>query len=202
MKKMLRLVISALICCIAVMVSSMTLFAEMRNFVPVPFSADWTIFEDDQLLGKGMLYAGLQGIRQEGTSGGESYAIIYNSNRQVAWHVIDSARIYFEMKISFDQFQLEMDSFDFGAPCTPDAQAERVGSDTLNGRVAEKWTCDVPDEGIEVVWYDPRLQTVICSENEYGRYEMTNIKEGPQPAELFVPPPDYKKMDITTEGSS
>jgi hypothetical protein len=50
------------------------------------------------------------------------------------------------------------------------------------------------------VWYDPKLQAVIRSDDEDGRFELTNIKEGPQPASLFVPPSGYSKMYIPVFG--
>ena len=162
---------------------------------PVPFSADWANYEDGERQESGKYYASSEGIRLEGTAGGEPFAMIYNFQRGVAWNLIPSERMYIETALDSDDLGMD-DLGQFGSPCPPDARATRSGSDTLAGRRTEKWTCVSPDHGTITVWYDTRLQAVIRSQDEDGRFELTNIREGRQPASLFVPPPGYSKMEV------
>ncbi len=75
-----------------------------------------------------------------------------------------------------------------------------VGSEDLAGRRTEKWASAMhtPDGSVErgLQWYDPRLNTAIRQEMPGGYLrELTNIREGEQPAHLFTTPSDYKKVD-------
>ncbi|MFU8769758.1 MAG: hypothetical protein ACNA7H_08495, partial [Desulfotignum sp.] len=161
--------------------------------------ADWANYEEDQRQESGKYFASTEGIRLEGTAGGEPFSIVYNFKRRVAWNLLESERMYIETAIDSDELGMD-DLGRFGTPCPPDAHATSSGSDTLNGRKTEKWTCDSPEQGTMTVWYDIGLQAVIRSEDEDGRFELTNIKEGHQPNSLFVPPPGYSKMDISGFG--
>lgn len=170
------------------------LYGQIKG-APIPFSADWANYEDDQRQESGKYFASAEGIRLEGRADGEPFVIIYNFERMVAWNLIESELMYIETAI--DSEELGMESLgQFGSPCPPDARAARGGSDTVDGRRTEKWTCVFPDQGAMTVWYDTRLEAVIRSEDEDGRFELTNIIEGRQSASLFVPPPGYSKMDI------
>lgn len=170
------------------------LYGQLRG-APVPFAADWANYEDGERQESGKYYASEEGIRLEGTAGGEPFAMIYNFQRMVAWNLIESERMYIETAIDSDDLGMD-DLGQFGSPCPSAARATRSGSDTLDGRRTEKWICDSPDYGTLTVWYDTRLQAVIRSEDQDGRFELSNIKEGRQPAGLFVPPSGYTKMDI------
>jgi hypothetical protein len=74
-----------------------------------------------------------------------------------------------------------------------------MGIDTVNGRKAEKWEMTVTREGgtgmTETYWYDPELKTNIREERQGGYVkELTNIKVGTQPEDLFQVPPGYTEM--------
>ncbi|MBM9536686.1 hypothetical protein [Desulfobulbus alkaliphilus] len=194
MKKFQKAAIAAIMACGVVIVLSIPLNARLKG-APVPFSADWAHYEDGQRLEGGKLHASSEGIRLEGSAGGESFVMIFNFNRGVAWSVIDAERMYIETAVDGDELGMG-EIGQFGMPCPPEAVANRIGSEDVNGRNTEKWTCDVPGEGIETVWYDTRLQMPIRSEDEDGRFALTNIKEGSQPASLFIPPPGYTKLEV------
>lgn len=198
MKKFWIYAVAAVIGYGALIASNMPLYAALKG-APVPFSADWINYEDGQRQESGKYYAGGEGIRLEGIAGGEPYIIIYNFQRMVAWNLIESERMYVETAMDSDDLGLD-DLGQFGSPCPPEARATRGGSETLGGRRTEKWTCAVPGEGVMTVWYDARLQAPIRSEDEDGRFELTNIREGRQPASLFVPPPGYTKMEVPSFG--
>lgn len=174
------------------------LHAQMKG-APVPFSADWANYEQGQRQESGKYYASGEGLRLEGVAGGESFAVIYNFERRVAWNLIESERMYIETSLDSDELGMD-DLGQFGTPCPPEAEATRIGSETWQGRRTEKWTCLAPGEPVTTIWFDTKLQAVIRSENEDGRFELTNIREGRQPASLFAPPAGYTKMEIPIYG--
>ena len=86
--------------------------------------------------------------------------------------------------------------FIFGSPCPPGAKAIRIGRETLRERSTDKWTCESPGEGKLTVWFDEWLKTIIRSEDREGGFELTNIREGRQSAELFEPPRGYTRFSM------
>jgi len=191
--------------------------AQMKG-PPVPFSADWAEYDwaaydddddynDDDDYGEngyadgGRYFASTEGIRVEGTDDDESLVFIVNFPRMVDWWLLESQRAYIELALDEDDFDDFDDFYDFpigwvGSPCPADERARRSGSETLDGRRTEKWTCDSAEWGTTTVWYDPRLQAIIRYEDEDGYGELTNIREGRLPASLFVPPPGYRQIDV------
>lgn len=197
--KIIRLiVIAAVLGCGAVLLLSLPLYAQLKG-APVPFAADWSNYEDGERQESGKYYVSKEGIRLEGLAGGEPFVVIYNFKQMVAFNLIESMRMYMETAINSDDLGMD-DLGQFGTPCPAVASATRSGSETVNGRSTEKWVCTSADQGTMTVWYDTKLQTVIRSDDEDGRFELTNIKEGHQPASLFVPPSGYSKMDIPDFG--
>jgi hypothetical protein len=73
----------------------------------------------------------------------------------------------------------------------------KIGSDTLNGRSTVKYE-GVSSKGEKnYIWVDTKLHSVIKMDGGTGGgIELTNIKEGPQPASLFELPSGYTKFDI------
>ena len=76
-------------------------------------------------------------------------------------------------------------------------ESRMVGSETVNGRAAEKWE-STAREGDQVqtshFWYDPELNLRVREEFPGGgARELANIQVGPQPANLFQVPADYQR---------
>jgi hypothetical protein len=171
--------------------------ADQRG-APVPFSADWIASEEGEPQVQGKYYASSEGIRIEGESGEEDFIMIYNFDRNLAWHVMAAERMYMETPLDPNQPGSTEDFMDglgtFGSPCSADGKGTRIGPATLHGRKVEKWTCEVPGEKTITVWYDKRIQIPIRSEDEDGSYELKNIKEGRLSVDLFLPPAGYTKF--------
>lgn len=193
--------------------------AQMKG-PPVPFSADWAIYDEsddeddyddyddydddgeasDWITGrylKGRYFASADGVRVQDTVDGQPFLEIYNVPRMVVWsyYLSESRREYIEEAIDADDFHFIGLGW-VGRPCPADARATHSGSETLDGRKTEIWTCASRELGTVKVWYDPHLQAILRTEDEFGYGELTNIREGRQPASLFVLPPGYSKMDI------
>jgi hypothetical protein len=73
----------------------------------------------------------------------------------------------------------------------------KIDSDTVNGRSAVKYE-GVSSKGEKnYIWVDTKLHCVIKMDGgTRGGMELTNIKEGAQPASLFEIPAGYTKFDM------
>ncbi|WP_295450060.1 hypothetical protein [uncultured Thiodictyon sp.] len=76
-----------------------------------------------------------------------------------------------------------------------------LGTETLNGRTAEKWemTTGVPNQPptSSMQWYDPELKLAVKEELRGGAVsELKNIHVGPQPDDLFKVPDGYTKKTL------
>jgi hypothetical protein len=188
---------------------------------PVPFSAELTIYSDDDddfdddddddddavssewITGgylKGRYFASLDGVRLEFPIDGQPFVGIYNFPRMALWYYFESesTREYIEEAIEADDFH-DIGLGWVGRPCPANAgtRATRGGIETLDGRKTEIWTCASRESGTVKVWYDPRLQAILRTEDEFGYGELTNIREGRQPDSLFDLPEGYSKVDAT-----
>lgn len=72
----------------------------------------------------------------------------------------------------------------------------KVGNEAVDGRKAVKYEGrGASASGSPIfVWIDPGLKFVIKWEDADGGAELRNIKEGPQPADLFAVPPSYDAL--------
>jgi hypothetical protein len=103
------------------------------------------------------------------------------------WHVEDVNDACPQWKKLAEQ----MDTYKNWGSCT------KIGSDTLNGRSTVKYE-GVSNKGEKnYIWVDTKLHSVIKMDGGTGGgIELTNIKEGSQPASLFEVPAGYTKVDL------
>jgi hypothetical protein len=84
-------------------------------------------------------------------------------------------------------------------PCDEwkDTTCKNIGTEQVNGRACEHWQI-IGKNGkvISNVWLDKSLGIAIKTVSERGSRQLTNIKEGEQPASLFKIPNGYSKMDL------
>ena len=81
-----------------------------------------------------------------------------------------------------------------------------VGSEALGNRQTEKWEISMTGPDGQTVstfeWYDPELEMAIKQEFPGGMVsEMTNVRVGPQPDQLFGVPAGYERIS-TPQGPS
>jgi hypothetical protein len=84
-------------------------------------------------------------------------------------------------------------------PCADgsDTICKNVGTEQVNGRTCEHWQItDKKGKAIGEVWFDKSLHVGIKSVSDRGTRELTNVKEGEQPATLFKIPVGYQKIDL------
>ncbi|MBN2887420.1 MAG: hypothetical protein JXM75_12005 [Chromatiaceae bacterium] len=76
-----------------------------------------------------------------------------------------------------------------------------VGNERLEGRAVEKWEMTASAPGQQAVstfqWYDPELKLLVREEFPGGAVrELTNIRVGAQPDELFSVPAGYRRVEM------
>ena len=82
-------------------------------------------------------------------------------------------------------------------PCAGEAEktCRKVGSETVNGREADKWEVRRTGEAEPgYLWVDKRLRMVVRRQSGDSLFELKNIQEGPQDGPLFTVPKEYEKI--------
>jgi len=75
-------------------------------------------------------------------------------------------------------------------------ECKKVGDEELNGRKTVKYTAKAYNGDPGTVWIDRGLRVPIKWEAEKATVELQNIKEGPQPDDLFEIPKDFEKIEV------
>lgn len=74
---------------------------------------------------------------------------------------------------------------------------KKVGTETVNGRLCDKWVMTDKHGATTTAWIDQKLFYPIKTQTSSGEtFELTNVKEGRQDDSLFQPPAGYRKMDL------
>ena len=81
-------------------------------------------------------------------------------------------------------------------------ECKKLGDEDLNGRKTVKYTAKASDGDPGTVWIDRALRVPIKWETEKGAAEMQDIKEGPQPDNLFEIPRDFEKLEVAAKKES
>ena len=86
-----------------------------------------------------------------------------------------------------------------GAPAPKGASCKKLGEETVNGRQTTKWVLTDTINGrpgTQTVWVDAGLHSAVKVQYGALTQELLNVQQGPQPANLFVVPADYRQMDV------
>jgi outer membrane lipoprotein-sorting protein len=157
----------------------------------------------------GKLYVTKGRMRQEVVQDGNTRITISDADQGVAWILNPERKEYVEMKgpapggsATAGGGRPPMPD-ETGHPCQQQAsglKCTKVATETVNGRAADKWEV-VATQGQEtfrsVMWVDQRLRLPVKAEFPGGiQSELRDVKEGPQPADLFTVPADYKKVEL------
>jgi outer membrane lipoprotein-sorting protein len=156
------------------------------------------------------LYNGPDMVRQEMTQEDQTRITISDARKGVAWMLNPERKEYVEFKAPApgasgagspparmplpDEPTHPCQQKDAALKCT------RLGSETLEGRQTDQWEF-VATQGEEsyrtVMWIDQRLRIPVRMEGPGGAAsELRDIREGPQPPELFSIPADYKRIEM------
>ena len=175
--------------------------------MPQPFSADFsasTAKHAGDMTGK--FYFSAPKSRMDMTSRGQNMSMITDGTVPVSYMIMHQQHMYMEIKpgqfnpMTRNLPQVES-KFDPHSPCASglhsDATCKQLGTETVNGRVCDKWQSTQKNGNTTTMWVDQKLHFPIKSVNSDGSvFEFTNIKEGAQPASQFELPSGYRKMDM------
>ncbi|HEY6970178.1 MAG TPA: DUF4412 domain-containing protein [Candidatus Angelobacter sp.] len=178
--------------------------------MPQPFSADTLITQKTGEKMTGKIYFSPPKNRMDmtapagkgGPMGGGNVSMINDPSTKTMYMVMHDRKMY--MEFHADQMAPMMghapkapSSFDPSHPCGADATCKKAGTETVNGRVCDKWIMTDKNGATSTAWIDQKLLYPIKAQSSSGEtFELTNVKEGPQPASLFQPPAGYQKMDL------
>lgn len=169
------------------------------------YSADQIIETEDGAT-KITVYSTPTMERQEFVDGGQKMINITRHDKKVIWNVMPEEKMYIEMAAGSHKDKKEKpDLADFTIEQTP------MGQETINGVPLNKgkmimtgkdgskmggfmWTTK---EGIVT-----KLDAISVEKGKKDRFklEMTNLKIGKQPVELFEIPKGYEKLDMGAMG--
>jgi hypothetical protein len=164
----------------------------------------------------GRIYAGKHKLRRESVDDdGNSVVTIYDLDRDTMLLLDPEQMAYFKFPYPIDGYGIMTSSYSHarGEPCGSGYRATRVGSEAVDGRMAEKWLCEVgklPSHAANGSKEEPRLMFVIDPwhiwydmehslmlryvMNDGDGRELRNLRIAPQPDHLFAVPPAYRKV--------
>ncbi len=180
---------------IVVVLAAAVAFAQM----PSPFSADMKMSNARQTNMTGKMYFSGQKVRMDMNAAGHSSAVISDLPSRTVYMIMPQQRMYMEMKA--DQMpggKQQWKPYDAANPCANEAgvTCKKLGTEMVNGRMCDKWLFTGGAGGERTVWIDQRSHIPIKTVMPDGSFELTNVKEGPQPASLFEVPAGFTKMDM------
>jgi outer membrane lipoprotein-sorting protein len=172
---------------------------------PQPFSADMAVTgaKNGENI-TGTVYFSLPRTRMDMTAQGKKISMISNGSTQTSYMVMHDQHMYIEMhgnqpnpmtrKIpSIDS------SFDAQNPCgkQADVTCKKVGTESVNGRMCDKWVTTDKNGRTSTAWVDQKLYFPIRAISSEGTtMNLTNIKEGAQAASTFEVPAGYTKLSL------
>ena len=188
---------------IALALCSATLVAQAPGFSP--FSADMKMesAKGAAASASGKMYFDGGNMRMEMSQQGHDVAMITNTKSQTTYMVMPQQHMYMEIHPGQGMMGRNIPSIkppsDPNNPCAnqPGTTCTKVGTETVNGRVCDKWEFTNKDGHHSTAWVDQKLHFPIKTVGEDGsRFELSNVQEGSQPASLFQPPAGFRKMDM------
>ncbi len=173
---------------------------------PQPFSADVAISAPKGENVTGKIYMSMPKSRWDMTTRGQTMSMITDGATQTSYMVMHQQRMYMEIHAnqmnSMAQSMPKVDTnFDPQNPCGKNMTCKKVGTETINGRVCDKWVTTLKNGKTNTAWIDQKLFFPIKTLSDDGRtMELSNIKEGASPASTFAVPEGYKKIDMGSMG--
>ena len=167
------------------------------------FSADMATKTPNGEGTHGKMYFGGTRLRLDMNAGGREMQMITDLPKKTTYMIMPQQKMYMEMTATGPMAgrrgrEGDMKPVDPNNPCSnqPGVTCKKVGTETVNGRSCDKWEF-TSEHGKYTVWVDQKLHFPVKSVYSDGTtHELTNIKEGAQPASLFQVPAGYQKMNM------
>lgn len=186
--------------CIVVLAISSACVAQTFG-PPQPFSADMAMTSKNGEKLTGKYYFSPPSSRMDMTARGQNMSMITDGSTQTSYMVMHDRHMYIESHGAQTNPMMargpQAPTFDGAHPCGKDMTCQKVGTETVNGRVCDKWVGTDKQGKTGTAWIDQRLNFPIKAVGgDGGTMDFTNIKEGRPDASLFQPPAGYQKMDL------
>jgi hypothetical protein len=180
-------------------------WAPAQNNFPVSFSANRILTDHRGVTNTGKVYVSGARVRIEIDLPGVDPVDITNASTQQVFSLyphrnlavisaLDSPanRAYY----GADLGEHPVRPLDPENPCVTleGAHCQKVGSEMVNGRSAEKWIVSRMAGGTEheaTIWLDPQLRYPLKQQDRIGTVELRDVQEGPQASSLFRVPTAY-----------
>jgi hypothetical protein len=198
-----RIFVKTAVCIMLVLMVALVFAVQAPQ--PQPFSADLTVTSPkngENVTGK--IYYSLPKMRWDMNAHGQNVSMITNSGTQTSYMIMHQQHMYMEMHANqmnpMARNMPKIDtSFDPQNPCgkMADTTCKKAGTETVNGRVCDKWVTTDKNGKVSTAWIDQKLFFPIKTLTSDGTsMELTNVKEGAPPASTFELPAGYTKMDL------
>lgn len=170
-------------------------------YTPQPFSADMAMTSHTGQKFNGKYFFSAPSFRLDMAQRGQNMSMIVDGSTQTSYMVMHDRHMYIESHGNQTNPMAarapQGPSFDGAHPCGKDMTCQKVGTETVNGRVCDKWVGKDKQGRTGTAWVDQKLMfPVKAIGNDGDEFDLTNIKEGKQDASLFQPPTGYQKMDM------
>lgn len=180
-----------------VMLWGVTVF--LRAQAPPQFKADMQMSGGGSNM-QGKVYFSGGKVRMEMDMEGHNQAMIVDPAKSVLYMLMPEDKMYMEMSANAPgpMKTPKVEAMDPANPCGSKGitTCKKIGTETVNGYASEKW--EFLQEGQKyTAWIATKLRIPIKTMGADGTaMEFRNIVEGEQPANLFVVPAGYEKMDM------
>lgn len=160
---------------------------------------------------QGKLMLSSKGMRVENSEDGKTIIFAVNFKSQKVWWIDPISKKYIEDDIDSNgnakgdlapvvrlfetDAGVNTQGIVFDQPCVGYTEKQKLGEETVLGRVTEKWQCNNKGKsGGEIDWYDPKIKLTIRSDSRGEINELQNIQFAEQPDSLFTAPAGYRKV--------
>jgi outer membrane lipoprotein-sorting protein len=169
-----------------------------------PFSGDLALKTKKAEDMNGKIYFSGTKMRMDMDSRGHSMIMINDMPGKVSYMLMPQQKMYMEMRLGQQTMHgpkmPDLKSYDPEHPCASqtDMTCEKVGTETVNGRSADKWLFKNTRSGeTTTAWIDKKIHFPLKSVTSSGtEMNLTNIQESAPATSLFEIPSGYKKFDM------
>jgi hypothetical protein len=159
---------------------------------PVQYSAD-EVTGSGKNLHMSKVYIGDGKMRTEVTMGSVQVVTIVRLDEKIVYVLLPVQKMFVEKPLVEEDGLLARVS-------DKNAERELVGTETVQAQPCDKYKVTIKDR-VFYFWVNKSTQTPvrILSTDNQTRIEWNNVQVGPQPADLFKPPVDYRKFTSGAE---
>jgi len=147
---------------------------------------------------RGPIYCQKDRWRVELTQQGKAMILIYRLDKKVVWTMVPEDKVYLERPLFPDEVP-------WGDKVPGESERKLLGEEAVQGHPALKyqvksWNGETAQEFY--LWVSKELQVPIKTATLDGAFgtELTDIKMGPQPNDLFEVPPDFRLISPPPHG--